>query len=188
MWRYLKSYAHWAVIAALFMLGEVMMDLLQPSLMRRIVDDGVMAAGENADALGLILRMGTLMLGLVFLGGVCGSLNNAFTNLTSQNVGNLLRKDCFRKVMRFSFPQVDRLGAGALITRVTNDVSQVEQLVSQSIRGMIRTTMLSLGSLFFLFRLAPRFALVILCFLPVMATVLLLCLRRVNPIFAKMQS
>ena len=188
MWRYLKSYAHWAVIAALFMLGEVLMDLLQPSLMRRIVDDGVMAAGENADALGLILRMGTLMLGLVFLGGVCGSLNNAFTNLTSQNVGNLLRKDCFRKVMRFSFPQVDRLGAGALITRVTNDVSQVEQLVSQSIRGMIRTTMLSLGSLFFLFRLAPRFALVILCFLPVMATVLLLCLRRVNPIFAKMQS
>ncbi|MBR4125335.1 MAG: ABC transporter ATP-binding protein [Victivallales bacterium] len=188
MWRYLKSYAHWAVIAALFMLGEVLMDLLQPGLMRRIVDDGVMAAGENADALGLILRMGTLMLGLVFLGGVCGSLNNAFTNLTSQNVGNLLRKDCFRKVMRFSFPQVDRLGAGALITRVTNDVSQVEQLVSQSIRGMIRTTMLSLGSLFFLFRLAPRFALVILCFLPVMATVLLLCLRRVNPIFAKMQS
>ena len=188
MWRYLKSYAHWAVIAALFMLGEVLMDLLQPSLMRRIVDDGVMAAGENADALGLILLMGTLMLGLVFLGGVCGSLNNAFTNLTSQNVGNLLRKDCFRKVMRFSFPQVDRLGAGALITRVTNDVSQVEQLVSQSIRGMIRTTMLSLGSLFFLFRLAPRFALVILCFLPVMATVLLLCLRRVNPIFAKMQS
>ncbi|MBO4620538.1 MAG: ABC transporter ATP-binding protein [Victivallales bacterium] len=188
MWRYLKSYAHWAVIAALFMLGEVLMDLLQPSLMRRIVDDGVMAAGENADALGLILRLGALMLGLVFLGGVCGSLNNAFTNLASQNVGNLLRKECFRRVMRFSFPQVDRLGAGALITRVTNDVSQVEQLVSQSIRGMIRTTMLSLGSLFFLFQLAPRFALVILCFLPLMATVLLLCLRKVNPVFAKMQS
>ena len=120
MWRYLKSYAHWAVIAALFMLGEVLMDLLQPSLMRRIVDDGVLAAGENADALGLILRLGALMLGLVFLGGVCGSLNNAFTNLASQNVGNLLRKECFRRLMRFSFPQVDRLGAGALITRVTS--------------------------------------------------------------------
>ena len=188
MWRYLKSYAHWAVAAALFMMGEVLMDLLQPSLMRRIVDEGVLDIGENADAMGLILRLGCLMLALVFVGGLCGSLNNAFTNLASQNVGNLLRKECFRKILALSFPQVDRLGAGPLITRVTNDVSQVEQLVSQSIRGMIRTVMLSLGSIYFLVRLTPRFALVVLTFLPVMVLLTVLCLRKVNPIFAKMQS
>ncbi|MBR4519167.1 MAG: ABC transporter ATP-binding protein [Victivallales bacterium] len=188
MWRYLKSYAHWAVAAALFMMGEVLMDLLQPSLMRRIVDEGVLDIGENADAMGLILRLGCLMLALVFVGGLCGSLNNAFTNLASQNVGNLLRKECFRKILALSFPQVDRLGAGPLITRVTNDVSQVEQLVSQSIRGMIRTLMLSLGSIYFLVRLTPRFALVVLTFLPVMVLLSVLCLRKVNPIFTKMQS
>ena len=188
MWRYLKSYAHWAVAAALFMMGEVLMDLLQPSLMRRIVDEGVLDIGENADAMGLILRLGCLMLALVFVGGLCGSLNNAFANLASQNVGNLLRKECFRKILALSFPQVDRLGAGPLITRVTNDVSQVEQLVSQSIRGMIRTLMLSLGSIYFLVRLTPRFALVVLTFLPVMVLLSVLCLRKVNPIFTKMQS
>ena len=188
MWRYLKPYAHWAVAAALFMMGEVLMDLLQPSLMRRIVDEGVLGIGENADAMGLILRLGCLMLALVFVGGLCGSLNNAFTNLASQNVGNLLRKECFRKILALSFPQVDRLGAGPLITRVTNDVSQVEQLVSQSIRGMIRTLMRSLGSIYFLFRLTPRFALVVLAFLPVMVLLTVLCLRKVNPIFARMQS
>ena len=188
MWRFLKPYLHWAVLAALFMMGEVLMDLLQPSLMRRIVDEGVLGLGENADALALILRLGCLMLALVFVGGLCGSLNNAFTNLASQNVGNFLRKECFRKILGLSFSQVDRLGAGALITRVTNDVSQVEQLVSQSIRGMIRTSMLSLGSLWFLFRLTPRFALVVLAFLPVMLLTLALCMRKVNPVFAQMQA
>ena len=188
LWKYLKPYFPWAVTAALFMLGEVLMDLLQPNLMRRIVDDGVLGISQGNGDLGLILRLGALMIGLVFLGGLCGSLNNAFTNYASQNFGNLLRKDCFRKILGLSFPQMDRLGAGALITRVTNDVSQVEQLVSQFIRGLIRTSMLSLGSLYFLFRMTPRFGAVVLAFLPIMGLVLLLCLRRVNPIFAKMQS
>ncbi|MBR6470719.1 MAG: ABC transporter ATP-binding protein [Victivallales bacterium] len=187
-WKYIKPYFPWAVTAALFMLGEVLMDLLQPSLMRHIVDDGVLGITQGNGDLGLILRMGALMIGLVLLGGLCGSLNNAFTNYASQNIGNLLRKDCFRKILGFSLPQVEQFGAGTLITRVTNDVSQVEQLVSQFIRGLIRTTMLSLGSLYFLFRMTPRFGMVVLCFLPVMGLVLLLCLRRVNPIFTQMQS
>ena len=68
-WKYIKPYFPWAVTAALFMLGEVLMDLFQPNLMRRIVDDGVLGIAQGIGDLGLILRLGALMIGLVFLGG-----------------------------------------------------------------------------------------------------------------------
>ena len=147
MWNYVKKYLYFAVPAALFMVGEVSMDLLQPGLMRQIVDEGVLqldAAG--AGGLDLILTLGLAMIGLVMLGGLCGSLNNMFVHLTSQNVGNEMRKDCFRRIMTFSFPQMDRFGTGSLVTRVTNDITQVQNFVAQFVRGMIRTVMLMGGS------------------------------------------
>ena len=85
MWNYVKKYLYFAVPAALFMVGEVSMDLLQPGLMRQIVDEGVLqldAAG--AGGLDLILTLGLAMIGLVMLGGLCGSLNNMFVHLTAR--------------------------------------------------------------------------------------------------------
>ena len=107
------------------------MDLIQPGLMRRIVDEGVL--GINNDGIGdmhLILVLGFTMIGLVILGGLSGSMNNAFVHMTGQNIGNEMRKDCFRRIMTFSFPQMDRSGTGSLVTRVTNDITQVENFVA----------------------------------------------------------
>ena len=143
MWKYIKRYLHFAVLAALFMMGEVSMDLIQPGLMRRIVDEGVL--GINNDGIGdmhLILVLGFTMIGLVILGGLSGSMNNAFVHMTGQNIGNEIRKDCFRRIMTFSFPQMDCFGTGSLVTRVTHDITQVENFVAQFVRGMIRTSML----------------------------------------------
>ena len=86
------------------------------------------------------------MIVLVLFGGLCGSLNNVFVHMTGQNIGNEMRKDCFRNIMAFSFPQMDRFGTGSLVTRVTNDITQVQNFVAQFVRGMIRTTMLTFGS------------------------------------------
>ncbi len=164
MWNYVKRYLHFAVIAALFMIGEVLMDLLQPGLMSRIVDEGVLDLSHNGIGnLHLILTLGLTMIGLVLFGGMCGSLNNVFVHMTGQNIGNEIRKDCFRKIMSFSFPQMDTFGTGSLVTRVTNDITQVQNLVSQFVRGMIRTSMLMLGSIFFMFRLNHRFGQIVLC-------------------------
>lgn len=164
MWNYVKRYLHFAVIAALFMIGEVLMDLLQPGLMSRIVNEGVLGLSHNGIGnLHLILTLGLTMIGLVLFGGMCGSLNNVFVHMTGQNIGNEIRKDCFRKIMSFSFPQMDTFGTGSLVTRVTNDITQVQNLVSQFVRGMIRTSMLMLGSIFFMFRLNHRFGQIVLC-------------------------
>ena len=150
MWKYIRIYLFFAVLAAICMIGEVLMDLIQPGITSRIVDDGVL--GLNTGGVGdmhLIWTQGLVMIGPVLLGGLCGSMNNVFVHMTGQNAGNEIRKDCFRQIMSFSFPQLGRFDAGSLITRVTNDITQVQFFVSQFVRGMIRTTMLMFGSMFF---------------------------------------
>ncbi|HBX75254.1 MAG TPA: multidrug ABC transporter ATP-binding protein, partial [Acidaminococcaceae bacterium] len=188
MWQYIKRYAHFAIIAALFMGGEVLMDLIQPGLMRRIVDDGVLGLNNNGVGnLELVWRLGTQMIGMVLIGCCFGSLNNVFVNMASQNMGNDLRKDTFRKIMTFSFPQIESFGAGSLITRITNDVTQVERLIAQFVRGMVRTVLMTIGSLYFMYTLSPDFAFIVLCALPFIIGTMAFCLRKVNPLFALQQ-
>ncbi len=165
------------------------MDLIQPGLMRRIVDEGVL--GINNDGIGdmhLILVLGFTMIGLVILGGLSGSMNNAFVHMTGQNIGNEIRKDCFRRIMTFSFPQMDCFGTGSLVTRVTNDITQVENFVAQFVRGMIRTSMLILGSIFFMFRLNHEFGKIVLCALPFILGCMLVCLVKANPLLTRLQA
>jgi len=189
MWNYVKRYLHFAVLAALFMVGEVLMDLLQPGIMSRIVDEGVL--GINDQGVGdvhLIWTLGLTMIVLVIFGGLCGSCNNAFVHLTGQNIGNEIRKDCFRKIMQFSFPQMDHFGTGSLVTRVTNDITQVQNFVAQFVRGMIRTSMLTLGSIFFMFQLNRQFGIIVLCAFPFILGCMIFCLYKANPLLPRLQA
>ncbi|MGN0984770.1 MAG: ABC transporter ATP-binding protein [Gemmiger sp.] len=188
MWKYIRRYLHFAIPAGLFMVGEVMMDLVQPGLMSRIVDEGVLGVGAGgAGDAALVLRLGAVMIVLVLFGGLCGSMNNVFVHLASQNIGNEIRKDCFANIMTFSFPQMDRFGAGSLVTRVTNDITQVQNFVAQFVRSMIRTTLLMLGSIYFLFRLNHRFGLLVLCAFPLLFGCMAFCLWRAMPLLPRLQ-
>lgn len=189
MWNYVKQYLHFAILAALFMIGEVMMDLVQPGIMSQIVDDGVLGLNnQGVGNLTLIWTLGLQMIGLVLLGGLSGALNNMFVHMSSQNIGNEMRKDCFRSIMSFSFPQLDRFGTGSLVTRVTNDITQVQNYVSLFVRGMIRTGLLTFGSIYFMFRLNLTFGLIVLCAFPFIVGCLAFCLYKANPMFSKLQS
>ena len=188
MWKYIRRYLPYAVAAGLFMVGEVFMDLLQPAMMNRIVDDGVLGLNNNRIGdLELIWQLGIQMIGLVLFGGLCGSMNNVFVHMSAQNIGNEMRKDSFRKIMSFSFPQMNHYGTGSLVTRVTNDITQVQNFVSVFIRGMIRTSMLTFGSMYCMFRLNVRFGQIVLCAFPFLVGTLAVCLRKANPLFARLQ-
>lgn len=188
MWNYIKRYLPYAILAALFMVGEVSMDLVQPGIMRRIVDDGVLGLETGGTGnLELILTLGLQMIGLVLFGGLCGSLNNAFTHMSSQNIGNKMRKDAFCRIMSFSFPQLDRFGTGSLVTRVTNDITQVQNFMSLFVRGLIRTSMLTFGSMYCMFRLNREFGLIVLCAFPLVTGCIVLCLWKANPLFPQLQ-
>lgn len=189
MWKYIKQYLPYAIFAGLFMIGEVSMDLIQPGIMSRIVDDGVLGLNSGGVGdLGLIWELGIRMVVLVLFGGLCGALNNVFVHMSGQNIGNEMRKDCFRRIMTFSFPQLDRFGTGSLVTRVTNDITQVQNLVSQFVRGMIRTAMLMFGSMYCMFRLNRDFGLIVLCAFPLIVGCLAFCMVKANPQFSKLQA
>ena len=189
MWKYIKQFLPFAILAGLFMVGEVLMDLVQPGIMNQIVDDGVLGLNNNGVSdLSLIWKLGLQMIGLVLLGGLCGSLNNVFVHMSGQNIGNEIRKDCFRQIMTFSFPQLDQFGTGSLVTRVTNDITQVQNFVSQFVRGMIRTSMLMFGSMYCMFRLNRDFGLIVLCAFPLIVGCLAFCMAKANPLFSKLQA
>ena len=127
MRKYLKKYWLFAVLAPLFMTGEVLMDLLQPKMMSKIVDEGVLGlSNNNVGDLNLVITIGLQMIGLLLIGGLCGVLSGVFANICSQNFGNDIRKDAFAKIMKLPFEQMDQFSTGSLITRVTNDITQLQ--------------------------------------------------------------
>ncbi|HJA40015.1 MAG TPA: ABC transporter ATP-binding protein/permease [Firmicutes bacterium] len=189
MWKYVKKYLFFAILAVLFMVGEVCMDLLQPALMSKIIDEGVLGThNHGVTDLQYIWRLGLIMFGLVTLGAFFGALNNVFVHMTGQNVGNDIRKDCFCNIMTFSFSQIDKFGTGTLITRVTNDITQVQNFVSLFIRSMIRTTMLMFGSIYFMFQVNESFGWIVLCIFPLILGCILICLYKANPLFLQLQN
>lgn len=188
MWKYVKQYLPFAILAALFMVGEVLMDLVQPGLMSTIVDDGVLGIStDSVGSMNIIWSVGRKMILFALFGGFSGAMNNVFSHLAAQNIGNEVRKDCFRRIMHFSFPQVDRFGTGSLITRVTNDITQLQNLVSAFIRGLVRTSMLTFGSIYFLFLLNRTFGLIALCSAPFIIACLAICLHLGNRLFSTLQ-
>ncbi len=182
MLKYLKKYWIFCLIAPLFMVGEVSMDLLQPDLMRNIVDNGVLK-----NNIGLVLTVGIKMIVLVLFGGVCGMLCGVFANLAAQQFGNDLRKDLFSRIMKLSFQQTDKISTGSLVTRLTNDVTQVQNMVMMAVRGFVRNTVLFVGGIFMLYKQSPKFALIAACGLPFVIFFVSFFLKKASPMFAVVQ-
>lgn len=188
MLKYVKKYWFYALLAPLFMIGEVVMDLVQPQLMSIIIDEGVLGlSNQGVGNLNLVIGTGLKMIGLVLLGGIFGILSGVFANLCSQNFGNDIRKDCFKRIMSLSFEQTDKFSTGSLVTRVTNDITQVQNLVSQCIRGFVRTIMLFGGGIICMLSLDLSFGQVILCALPVVIISVIFFIAKANPIFRVLQ-
>lgn len=182
MLKYLKKYWFFCLLAPLFMVGEVLADLLQPDMMANIVDNGVLGADVE-----LIIRVGIQMILTVLLGGLSGVLCGVFANLAAQSFGNDLRKDVFSKIMTLSFQQTDKFSTGSLVTRLTNDVTQVQQMVMMSVRGLVRNSVMFLGGIVMLYRQSPRFALIAACGLPFVVFIAAFFLKRTSPLFAIVQ-
>ena len=167
MLKYLKKYWFFALLAPVFMIGEVSMDLLQPELMSRIIDDGVLGLNNGGVGnLNTVITIGLKMIGFVALGGICGIMSGVFANLCAQQFGNDVRKAVFKRIMEFSFEQTDKFSTGSLITRVTNDITQLQNFVMQCLRGFVRTSMLFIGGIACMVSLNMEFGIIIACALP----------------------
>lgn len=188
MLKYLKKYWFFALLAPVFMIGEVSMDLLQPELMSRIIDDGVLGLNNGeVGNLNTVITIGLKMIGFVALGGICGIMSGVFANLCAQQFGNDVRKAVFKRIMEFSFEQTDKFSTGSLITRVTNDITQLQNFVMQCLRGFVRTSMLFIGGIACMVSLNMEFGIIIACALPFVAVCVVYFIAKANPKFTVLQ-
>ena len=164
------------------------MDLLQPELMSRIIDDGVLGLNNGGVGnLNTVITIGLKMIGFVALGGICGIMSGVFANLCAQQFGNDVRKAVFKRIMEFSFEQTDKFSTGSLITRVTNDITQLQNFVMQCLRGFVRTSMLFIGGIACMVSLNMEFGIIIACALPFVAVCVVYFIAKANPKFTVLQ-
>lgn len=175
----MKPYALFAVLTPLSMVGEVLGDLLQPKLMSKIVDDGVLGQDMN-----LIIRTGLLMLLVLIGGGACGIAASAFGGIASQSFSRDLRVDVFKRVMGLSFEQTDKFTTGSLVTRLTADITAIQQMVDFMLRMLVRDSLLFFGGIIMMLTLNVRFGIIILCALPVEIIMMIVILKKANPYYS----
>jgi len=179
---YLRAHWIYVLLAPLLMLLEVCMDLLQPFLMASIVDKGVMQ-GDLAH----IRDTGLIMLGAALIGLIGGFGCTVFSSIAAQRFGADLRHDVFRKVQTFSFRNLDELGTGSLITRLTGDITQLQTMVQMLLRIFVRSPLLAIGSIVMAVMISPKLALILAIAVPLLFIVMFLLIRATLPLFTKVQ-
>lgn len=188
MIKYIKRYWYFALLAPLFMMGEVIADLMQPQFMAKIIDDGVLGINNGGVGdLNIVINTGLIMIGIVLGGAICGILCGVFAQLCSQKFANDLRTDCFKRVMNLSFEQTDEFSTGSLVTRITNDITQIQNLLSMMIRGFIRTISLFIGGICCMMMLDISFGITLSCALPFVAIFIYVFLKKAKPEYEKLQ-
>ncbi|MHB9033055.1 MAG: ABC transporter permease, partial [Anaerolineae bacterium] len=182
MWKLLKPYWYWVAMAPVLMIIEVTMDLMQPRMIERIVDVGI----KNLD-LRVVLTTGLTMFGLAVIGAFGGMTNGICAEMTIQGFGRDLRELLFRKVQDYSFANLDEMETGQLITRLTNDVNQVQEAIYMTLRMLVRAPLLLIGSLVFAVITSPQIAYIPFVLLPIELLVVLYVIRKATPLFTLVQ-
>lgn len=186
--RYLKPYWLFVLLCPLAMILEVSMDLLQPTLMSDIVDNGILGDAAADENLRYVLITGLKMLVFSLIGCFGGIASAAFGTAAAQKMGNDLRKDAFAKVMHMSFQQTDKFTTGSLVTRLTNDITAIQEFVAMSLRMFVRTGMQFIGGIAVILTLNVNFGIVLVISLPVQLIAVAIIMKKASPLFSIVQS
>ncbi len=180
--KYVKRYKKQFFIALTFVVFETMVDLIQPTIMSKIIDKGV-REGNMA----YVLKLGGLMFLMTALGALFAVIRNIVSSKVSQNFGADLREDLYIKIQGFSFDNVDKFQDASLITRLTNDVNQMQNFSHGMMRIFFKAPILGIGAVIMAFLLDPKMAVILLGIIPVVGIIIFLNLKISYPIFTKIQ-
>ncbi len=183
---YLKKYWFFAIISPLFMAGEVIVDLWQPKLMSRIINT-VVESGELEVVMASIFSTCLEMIVLVAIGGFMGLMCCYTASRASQGFGNDVRVDAFNKVMSLSLEQTDKFTTGSLVTRLTNDITTLQDLVQMILRMFIRAPIHFIGGLVMCLSLDISFGYVVIAALPFILIIVAIMIKKAIPLFSKAQ-
>ena len=180
--RYLKPYALYVLLAPLMMVLEVVMDLQQPALMAVVVNDGILKANVSVIAYACLKMVAAAIIGMV--GGVGCTV---FAILAAMNYSADLRSDLFKKVESFSFNEIDRFSTGSLVTRLTNDVTQLQNMVSMALRMFVRAPLLCIGSIIMVLSISIKYGVILAISIPIIVLLVIIIFKKTTPIFIIMQ-
>ncbi len=173
------EYKKATILTPLFMVGEVAMEVIIPTVMAVLIDH------MGTESLADIVRYGLLLLGLAFVSLFCGMKSARYGATASTGFAKNLRRDLFYKTLDFSFEDVDEFSSSSLVTRLTNDVSQLQMAFQMLIRMAVRTPLMLVFSVLMSFRINHRMSLIFLMIIPFMGTFLWLIFHISHPIFRR---
>jgi len=180
--NYLKPYKKYAFLAPVMMLLEVAAELSMPKIMTYLIDQGV-GMGNTA----LIVKIGILMLFISVIGIVGGIGCLVCAAIASQRTGTDLRKAAFEKIQEFSFHNIDTFSTPSLITRLTNDITQIQLVIMMCLRMMVRSPLLCVGSIIMAFSINAKIAGMFMLVVILLATAVVLILKHAIPKFKLVQ-
>ena len=180
--KYLKGVKKYAILAPLFMMVDAMCSVISPYIISKIIDVGI----ANGDT-GYIMKMGGIMflLALGVLGGGVGCMY--FSAKASYGFGANLRGDIIRKIQTFSFANINKFSTASIITRATNDVEVLVQLVQMCLRMLIRSPFMFVGGIIMAISLNKGMSLILVALIPLLAILIAFAILKAFPLFTKVQ-
>lgn len=180
--KYLKPYALTALLAPLSMLVEVSSELIMPQIMSNIVNTGI-ANNDTA----YILSRGLIMIIIAFL-GICGGIGcTVFSSKAAISFGTDVREELVKKIQGFSFVNLDKFHTSSLVTRLTNDITQIQQIVIMCLKMLIRSPLLFIGGMIMVFTINTRLTLILVTAVAILAVIIVIIMRKTFPRFMLVQ-
>ncbi len=180
--KYINRYKREYFIAVAFIVLETIVDVVNPTIMSMIIDKGV----KNKD-MDYILKLGGLMIAITFIGAIFAIIRNIVSSKVSQSFGADLREDLYTKVQGFSFDNIDKFQDASLITRLTNDVNQIQNFSHGMMRIFVKSPVRLIGAIIMAFLLDFNMGLILIGTIPVAGLIIFLNLKISYPTFKKMQ-
>ncbi|MBD8348684.1 ABC transporter ATP-binding protein [Dysgonomonas sp. HGC4] len=181
-WQILKKYKLSLIISPFLVLIYVVCETVQPLLMANIIDNGVMPRN-----LSVITEIGGYMILISIAGLIASILNIYVSSRTSIGFGTDLRTELFNKIQHLSFSDIDRFNSASLITRLTNDITKIQQVILISMRILLRSPLVLFLAIFFVIKINADLALVLIGVIPILSISIYLILRKGFPLFIKVQ-
>ncbi|MCR5796492.1 MAG: ABC transporter ATP-binding protein/permease [Eubacterium sp.] len=181
--KYARPYIKYFILGPLFMLVEIVGDVFMPKLMSLIINEGVQAGRGSK----YIILMGILMVLVAFLMMLGGVMAAYFAVKAAVNFAGDLRQDTFKKIQTFSFSNIEKFSTGSLVTRLTNDITNVQNIIVMLLRICLRAPGLLIGGLIMAISINARLAIVLGVVIPILVVALVTVVRVAFPRFEKMQ-
>ena len=181
-WKYIRPYIQYYILGPCFMMMEVVGDVLLPYMLAKIINQGI--AERNVV---YIIKIGAIMGFIAVIMAVGGVLGAWFASKAAMNFGADLRMDLFEKIQQFSFQNIDNFSTGSLITRLTNDITQIQNMIMMTLRMCLLSPGILIGAMVMAFVISPKLAAIFIIVLPVLAVLIVVIMRRAFPQFRTLQ-